>query len=140
MDDLYRRPGFLFRRCRQRLAAVWLELAADLDLTLQQYTALRALREYPWIEQTALCEVVMLDRSTTATLLARLEEKALVARKPASDNRRKNLVALTPAGEAMLADVEPRLDAAEVRLLAALDDGERATLIALLERVAGGPG
>ncbi len=138
IDDLYRRPGFLFRRCRQRLGALYLERAPDLDLTLQQYTVLHGLREYPWIEQTALCDVIMLDRSTVATLLARLEEKGLLTRKPATDNRRKNLVALTPDGEAILATVVPILNAVEVELLGTLSPGEQATLLALLARVAAG--
>ena len=134
--DLYRRPGYLFRRCRQRLALLYAESAPGLDLTLQQYTVLHALRETPWIEQTGLCDVIMLDRSTVATLLARLEEKGLVTRKSAADNRRKNLVALTPAGETILGEVEPSLDAVEVRLLAPLSAAERATLLALLTRLA----
>jgi DNA-binding MarR family transcriptional regulator len=136
IEDLYRRPGFLFRRCRQRLGALWVERAPHLDLTLQQYTVLHALREHPWIEQTALCDVVMLDRSTIATLLARLEEKRLVTRKSAPENRRKNLVSLTAPGSAILAEVEPLLDTVEVDLLAPLSAGERATLLALLARIA----
>ena len=138
IDDLYRRPGFLFRRCRQRLGALFLDRAPDLDLTLQQYTTLHGLQDNPWIEQTALCDVIMLDRSTVATLLARLEEKGLVTRKPAPDNRRKNLVALTAAGETILATVVPVLNEVEVALLAPLSAEEQATLLALLTRVAGG--
>jgi DNA-binding MarR family transcriptional regulator len=138
IDELYRRPGFLFRRCRQRLAALYLERAPDLDLTLQQYTVLHGLRDNPWIEQTALCDVIVLDRSTVATLLARLEEKGLIARKPAADNRRKNLVALTPAGETILTTVVPILNDVEVALLAPLSAEEQATLLALLTRLATG--
>jgi DNA-binding MarR family transcriptional regulator len=114
------------------------ETAPDLDLTLQQYTVLHAVREHPWIEQTGLCDVIVLDRSTVAALLALLEEKGLVTRKPAPDNRRKNLIALTPAGEKMLSRVEPVLNAVEVRLLAPLAPDEQTTFLALLARIANG--
>ena len=136
MDELYERPGFLFRRCRQRLGALYLERAADLDLTLQQYSTLHAVSEFPWIEQTNLCAKIMLDRSTVATQLAKLEQKGLITRKPASDNPRKNLIKLKPAGQAMLQRVVPALDLVEDRLLSPLSAAERATFMTLLTRVA----
>jgi MarR family transcriptional regulator, lower aerobic nicotinate degradation pathway regulator len=136
MEELYQRPGFLFRRCRQRLGALYLKRIADVDLTLQQFTALHAINEYPWIEQTSLCNIIMLDRSTVATQLAKLEEKGLLTRKPASDNPRKNLIKLKPAGRSMLARVGPLLDSIEDDLLAILSPAERGTLIELLSRVA----
>jgi DNA-binding MarR family transcriptional regulator len=136
MEELYRRPGFLFRRCRQRLGALYLKRTTDIDLTLQQFTALHAINEYPWIEQTSLCNIIMLDRSTVATQLAKLEQKGLLTRKPASDNPRKNLIKLKPAGRSMLTRVGPLLDLIEDDLLAILSPTERGTLIELLSRVA----
>lgn len=136
MEELYRRPGFLFRRCRQRLGALYLKRTTDIDLTLQQFTALHAINEYPWIEQTSLCNIIMLDRSTVATQLAKLEQKGLLTRKPASDNPRKNLIKLKPAGRSMLTRVGPLLDLIEDDLLSILSPTERGTLIELLSRVA----
>jgi MarR family transcriptional regulator, lower aerobic nicotinate degradation pathway regulator len=136
MEELYQRPGFLFRRSRQRLGALYLKRATNIDLTLQQFTALHAINEYPWVEQTSLCNIIMLDRSTVATQLAKLEEKGLVTRKSASDNPRKNLIKLKPAGRAMLARVGPLLDLIEDELLAILSPVERGTLMELLARVA----
>jgi DNA-binding MarR family transcriptional regulator len=136
MEELYRRPGFLFRRCRQRLGALYLKRTTDIDLTLQQFSALHAINEHPWIEQTSLCNSIMLDRSTVATQLAKLEEKGLLTRKPATDNPRKNLIKLKPAGRAMLARVGPLLNSIEDDLLAILSPADRETLIELLSRVA----
>jgi DNA-binding MarR family transcriptional regulator len=136
MEELYRRPGFLFRRCRQRLGALYLKRTTDIDLTLQQFTALHAINEYPWIEQTSLCNIIMLDRSTVATQLAKLEEKGLLTRKSARDNPRKNLIKLKAAGRSILARVGPLLDSIEDDLLAILSPAERGTLIELLSRVA----
>jgi MarR family transcriptional regulator, lower aerobic nicotinate degradation pathway regulator len=136
MDELYERPGFLFRRCRQRLGALYLTRAADLDLTLQQYSTLHAVNEYPWIEQTILCNIIMLDRSTVATQLAKLEDKGLITRKPANDNPRKNLIKLKPTGQAMLKRIVPALDRVEDILLAPLSPAERVTFMTLLARVA----
>ena len=136
MDQLYQRPGVLFRRCRQRIGILYLRNAVDVDLTPQQFTALHAINEFPWIEQTTLCNIIMLDRSTVATQLARLEDKGFVTRKSASDNPRKNLIKLTPAGRAMLARVTPILNRVEEQLLAPLTSGEQAMLVDLMSRVA----
>ena len=75
------------------------------------------------------------DRTTMVGLLDSLEGKALVARRPDAEDRRRNVVVLTDAGQAKLLEATKASDAAERELLAPLDDREAAQLRALLKRV-----
>ena len=75
------------------------------------------------------------DRTTMVGLLDSLEGKALVARRPDAEDRRRNVVVLTDAGRAKLLEATKASDAAERELLAPLDDREAAQLRALLKRI-----
>jgi DNA-binding MarR family transcriptional regulator len=68
------------------------------------------------------------QRPTATRLLARLEAPGLVARTADPLDRRSSLVAITPAGEALLAELRTRKDAYLARRLRALSADERATL------------
>src|SRR3954447_4571337 len=79
-----------------------------------------------------------IDRTTMVALLDSLESKDLVARRPDAEDRRRNVVLLTDAGQATLQEATHASDAAERALLAGLDDHEAAQLRELLKRVTSG--
>jgi DNA-binding MarR family transcriptional regulator len=93
--------------------------------------------------QLALAQQLGVDRTVMTYLLDELERANLVERKPDPADRRVRRVTLTTDGRARLCDLERSLRAAEEHLLEPLDGSERATLRALLLRVAtrtgGGP-
>src|SRR3954453_21674870 len=60
------------------------------------------------------------QRPTATRLLARLEAPGYVTRTPDPVDRRSSLVAITPAGEALLAELRTRKDAYLARRLRAL--------------------
>jgi DNA-binding MarR family transcriptional regulator len=77
-------------------------------------------------------------RPTATRLIARLEDEGLVTRAADPDDRRSSLIAVSPAGRALLADVRSRKDEFLARRLARLTPDERATLAratVLLERL-----
>ena len=76
-----------------------------------------------------------IDRTTMVGLLDSLEGKDLVARRPDTEDRRRNVVVLTDAGQAKLQEATQASDTAEQELLAPLDEREAAQFRALLERV-----
>jgi DNA-binding MarR family transcriptional regulator len=135
LDRLFRRPGYLFRRCRQLIMAKYLVRADGIDLTPQQYVVLQAASESEEIEQSALCAAILLDRSTVATILARLEEKGFIRRAPSAAHRRHNVIRTTPAGKRILTRVAPILDEVETELLAPLRADERKVFFELLDRI-----
>lgn len=135
IEQLYRTPGYLIRRCRQVAAAIFARESGRFGVTSQQYTVLRALAEFEHLEQTELCEVTALDRSTVATLLVRLEEKKLVRRTASPTDRRKNHVSLTAAGQRLVRDMEPVLERIQERILAPLAPAERAEFTRMLQTI-----
>lgn len=136
LDRLFQRPGYLFRRCRQLIMAKYLALAEGIDLTPQQYVVLKAVAESGEIEQSTLCATILLDRSTVATLLARLEDKGFIRRAPSIIHRRHNVIRVTAAGARIFARVEPILDQVEAELLDPLTVAERSVFLDLLHRIA----
>jgi DNA-binding MarR family transcriptional regulator len=78
------------------------------------------------------------DRTTMVALLDGLEAKGLVERHADDEDRRRNVVALTDAGNQALRKAVRASDKAEHQLLGGLNETEQAQLRALLSRVAEG--
>ena len=76
------------------------------------------------------------DRTTMVALLDGLEAKGLVARKADDGDRRRNIVALTDAGDKTLGKALRASDRAERQLLGELDEAEQTQLRTLLTRIA----
>ncbi|MEQ8718667.1 MAG: MarR family transcriptional regulator [Acidimicrobiales bacterium] len=111
---------------------------APLGLTDGEYGILAPLRRTgaPYaLSPTELARHRMITSGGMTAALDRLERKGLISRQPNPDDRRSNLVALTDEGLATV-DAAMRVHAeAELRLAAALDPAERATLAGLLRRL-----
>jgi DNA-binding MarR family transcriptional regulator len=107
------------RRLRQ-------EAGGDLSPTLS--AALATIARHGPLTPSELATRERVQRPTATRLLARLEAPGLVERTADPVDRRSSLVAVTPAGEALLAEVRTRKDAYLARRLRALSPEERATL------------
>jgi DNA-binding MarR family transcriptional regulator len=75
------------------------------------------------------------DRTTMVALVDELSAKGLVERRPDPDDRRRNLVHLTPAGRRARDEGTRAATAAEDAFLAPLTPAERDRLRDMLERV-----
>ena len=132
MDDVYGKPGHLFRRMQQIAVAIFMEECATFELTPVQYAALVAIREHPGIDATRLSSIVAFDRSTIGDVLERLESKELIVRRSTPEDRRLKLLNLTSRGRNVLAAILPAVDRAQERMLAPLSPSERRKLVQLL--------
>ncbi|MFT8243450.1 MarR family winged helix-turn-helix transcriptional regulator [Roseomonas sp. BN140053] len=135
LDALYERPGFKLRRAHQISLSVFAEECRAHDVTNTQFGVLTALRHRPGLDQVGLSQVLGLDRSTTGMVVGLLERRGLLRRDQPSTDRRRRVLALTPAGEELLDTLAPAAERARQRLLAPLTAAEEATLHALLDRV-----
>ena len=135
MDAVYAAPGYLFRRMQQIAVALFIEECKAFDLTPVQYAALVAIHTHPGIDATRLSAVIAFDRSTLGSVIERLEAKKLIERKPSPGDKRVKLLCLTRAGAAILRDIAPSVDRAQVRMLQPLKAGDRKTLMALLSQL-----
>lgn len=104
-------------------------------ITLQQYNVLRILRGAgPSGLPTLSIGDRMIERAPGVTrLLDRLDRDGWVARCRGSEDRRQVLAWITPAGEALLARVDPEIAGAEDAALSSLDPASLRTLVTLLE-------
>jgi DNA-binding MarR family transcriptional regulator len=94
-----------------------------------------ALREDGPASQAALGRRLAADRSDMHRTVGELESRALIAREPDPDDRRRNLVTLTGAGVTALGEADALVDAAQAELLAPLSATECDELVRLLGRI-----
>jgi len=132
LQSVYRRPGFLLKRCHQVTAALFFDHCRDFGVTASQYGALRALEEFPGLDQLAVGRLIGLDRSTAGLVVKLLAERGLLERTVNDqDNRRKRLQ-LSPAGRRLLTRMEPAAGRAQKAALSALPASKRKQFLALL--------
>jgi DNA-binding MarR family transcriptional regulator len=121
--DLATRLRLAVVRTHRRLRQ---EAGADLSPTL--LAALGTISRHGPLTPSELAERERIQRPTATRLLGRLEEPGYVARTPDPHDGRSALVAVTPAGHALLEDLRHRKDAYLARRLRTLSAEERATL------------
>jgi DNA-binding MarR family transcriptional regulator len=135
MDDVYTRPGYLFRRMQQIAVSIFIEECREFDLTPVQYAAMIAIQTHPGIDATRLSLVIAFDRSTLGSVIERLEAKKFIERWPGTTDRRTKLLYLSQAGAALLPKIRNAVERAQARMLAPLKASERKILMALLARL-----
>jgi MarR family transcriptional regulator, lower aerobic nicotinate degradation pathway regulator len=135
MDAVYTKPGYLFRRMQQIAVSVFVEECKAHDTTPVQFAALVAIHSHPGIDATRLSAVIAFDRSTLGNVIERLETKEYIERKPSPEDKRIKLLYLTRSGAALLRDIMPSVDRAQVRMLRPLKPADRKTLMALLTQL-----
>lgn len=88
--------------------------------------------EYTQIE---LARMIGLDKTTMVVTLDELERQGLAERRPSSKDRRARVVAVTKAGEAMVARAEQVADRVQADVLSALPARERDAVMDGLRRL-----
>lgn len=128
------RLGLHIKRVEQELMAAKHAVLRPFGLTVPQYVALYMLAERTGISAAALARLCLVTPQTIATVLANLETKALITRKPHPWHRKVVEVKLTDAGHELLAQADEKVAAIERKLADAYAPDERAQLIELLTR------
>ncbi|MBI5939474.1 MAG: winged helix-turn-helix transcriptional regulator, partial [Caulobacterales bacterium] len=109
-------------------------------VTQRQHAVLSAVAAKEGAAQADLVAATGVDRSTLADMVARMLDKGLLVRERSAVDARANAVRLTDAGRAALAEIGPRADAADARLLALLPKGKREAFLDALAALASGEG
>lgn len=136
--DFQQAPGHLIRRAQQQAVALFIEETQAYDITPVQFAMLSALMETPGVDQVTLAARVAFDAATSGSVLGRLEAKGLVRRQADAQDRRRKLLWLTPAGEQTLRQMRRPVMRAQQRILAPLDEAERAQFMQLLGKLVAG--
>jgi DNA-binding MarR family transcriptional regulator len=128
--------AFLLTQLGTHCAQAFAARIAELDLTPPQTGLLRAIGAAPGSSQQALAETLGTPATRLVALVDGLEQRGLVERRRNPSDRRLHAVHLTGDGTAVLDDIGRVAREHDDAELAALDPDERATLRALLEKVA----
>jgi MarR family transcriptional regulator, lower aerobic nicotinate degradation pathway regulator len=126
-------PGNAIRRLQQIAVAIFLQEAEPHGVTPVQYAVLQALANMPGIDQRSLARSIGFDTSTIASVVDRLEGRALVRRGLDPADRRVRLLSLTAAGHALLVAVQPAMRRAQARMLAPLTPAQQELFMGMLQ-------
>lgn len=88
------------------------------------------------LEPSVIADRLLVTTGSMTSLLDNLEKRGLVARRPHPGDRRKLLIDITPAAQAIVDDLLPSLHARERDVItAALSPNEQRTLLRLVAKV-----
>ena len=121
-------------RSRKLLASLHPGLAAK--LTPSKLRALDLLAEHEGLRVGELAGKVGIDDATATRLVDRLEEMGVASRKSDAGDRRATTVALTPAGEEVVAGIAKQRQLFFCDVLDALEPAERGELVRLTAKAA----
>jgi DNA-binding MarR family transcriptional regulator len=136
LGPLDERLGFWLRLAQQAAFDAFHRAMAPLGLTPGRLGALLLLEAQPEMRQAALADALRVKPSNLAVMLDGLEAEGLIRRIEDTQNRRANLLRLTPAGRALLRRAKAQEALVEAGLAAGLGAAERATLLTALRRIA----
>jgi DNA-binding MarR family transcriptional regulator len=113
------------------------QVVEPLGITRQQYNVLRILRGAgsDGLPTLAIRDRMIEEAPGITRLIDRLERAGWVSRERCSPDRRQVLCRITPTGLELLAELDPRVDAALEELASSLRASELEQLAQLLDRV-----
>lgn len=133
--DFEHAPGYLIRRAHQLAVAIFMEEAAEFDITPVQFAILNALMADPGEDQVTLAGKVAFDAATFGSVITRLEVKGWVRREPDEQDRRRKLLWISPEGERAAISMKRAVGKAQARILGPLSAAEREQLVKLLDKL-----
>lgn len=136
-DDprIYEKPGHLIRRLQQIALALFMDETREFDITPVQYSSLVAIDINPGLDQTALCNLIAIDRTTVGDVVSRLERKKLIKRTAGEEDRRTKALFITPPGKKLIGEIEPFVESTQTRILEPLTASERVALMRMLKKL-----
>ena len=130
-----RRLGYLLKHANLRLAQHTGPALEPYGVDGRELAVLHVLDEADPLSQQEAARRLRIDRTTMVALIDTLEGKKLVSRRPHPDDRRKNMVELTPRGRDTLRDGGQAVEEAERAFLAKLPADDAALLRELLDKL-----
>jgi len=131
-QSLLGRLSFLLGKLHIRSVELEVRELEPLGIDVKQHAVLCVLADEGAMTQRELGQRLGIDRTTIVAVVDGLDEKSLVERRRSPADRRAYLLTLTPSGEHAQQRGQRLVDAAERKLLDALDESERRTLTELL--------
>jgi DNA-binding MarR family transcriptional regulator len=128
-------PGHLLRRAEQVHGVLW-ATHVGATVTPSQYALLCVLAQRPGTDQTAAGDLVSLDKSSAADIVARLVRRGLIVLTPDHSDRRRKRLSLSSDAVRVMPEVTPAVRTVQQDLASPLSNDEQERLIALLHQIA----
>ncbi|MDT0467366.1 MarR family winged helix-turn-helix transcriptional regulator [Streptomyces gibsoniae] len=138
-EVLSSRLGYLLKHAYLRLTEESSRALAPHGIDGRELAVLAVLDAHDELSQLEAGGKLGIDRTTMVTLVDALEDKELVERRRSPQDRRKNIVQLTPAGRERLHDAELARREMERRFLAPLSSTDATRLVRTLQSLVGAP-
>ncbi len=106
-------------------------------LRVRHYAVLALACEHDGMTQVNLARRVDLAASQVVALIDDLEDRGLIRRQVASDDRRRRLITATDDGHALVAVASADVTRVREEMLAPLDEAQRASLLACAQILSG---
>jgi DNA-binding MarR family transcriptional regulator len=104
-------------------------------LSVPEWRVMAVLGRFGPLSANGVAEKTQMDKVRVSRAVARLMAAGRVSRRTDRMDRRRSILALTAAGEAIHSEIVPHAERVEARLLAGLDEAERAALDRLLAKL-----
>jgi DNA-binding MarR family transcriptional regulator len=115
--EVTRELGYLLKHAHLHLEALATRELAPLGLLPRDVGVLRVLASREPTSQQEIARLLSVDRTTMVALIDALEIKGAVSRTPSTDDRRRNVVALTASGSTLLAKAQAATKRADEHFL-----------------------
>lgn len=129
------RLSVLSNRVSQTIAGAY---ARRFGIGITEWRVIAVLGRYPGLSANGVAARTAMDKVAVSRAVARLLDRGLLARDTHGEDRRRSVLALSEAGHRIYDEVVPLALAYERRLLAPLDEAERAQLDRLLRKLGDG--
>ncbi|TDK46804.1 homoprotocatechuate degradation operon regulator HpaR [Antarcticimicrobium luteum] len=122
-------------RAREEVMGPIRAMLANVGITEQQWRVLRVLDERGAMEPTRIAEDSCLLLPSLTRILQKLEERGLIVRRRDEEDKRKQIVQITPAGSEVIAENLETSIALTERMRARLGAGRYEMLLDLLNEL-----
>ncbi|XQU77304.1 MarR family transcriptional regulator (plasmid) [Cupriavidus sp. H18C2] len=133
--DFTEQVGHLLRRAYQRHVAIFQQTIPDSQLTAGQFVVLCAVQEQGSCSLSEIARATAIDQATVRGIIERLKSRELIVVSHDARDRRKVVVLLSPAGQALIDEVVPFAQDISERTMGGLNPAERVALLYLLRKM-----
>lgn len=131
-------PSLLGYNIRRAQIALWRDFARTVaagEIRPGMFSALALARANPGIAQVELASELGIDKASMVTLIDRLEDAGWILRARSSEDRRRQSITLTAAGERTYKSLKREMLEHERKFAEVLSEREREQLVRLLQRL-----
>jgi DNA-binding MarR family transcriptional regulator len=123
------------RKIMQAISLHSRSLVKQVGLTGPQLIFLKAVAKSEGMPVGEIAKAISLSQATVTGILERMVKRGLVSRQRSDRDKRQVLIRLTPAGEQILAQAPPLMQASFLKELEHLEDWEQTMILSALQRI-----